>query len=324
MTNKTPWQRATAPDCTLSEAWHASPYVSTDSAPRNIALVRAFRFHRGRMVGPRALRISATAALAFARQDVEQGKARWPGHGTTQAGAPDEQGLRYVENPTAMGLRLVGYVQPEFRHARVWHDGDMGYYDNPYSESCRDGSGLIFGAVFQLPGRNGESRFVAGYVAGGDCGDGATIDLGRVFTDPRGDYYAAPGDLDAARDAARAADSIAEHAAEQAREHETAWRAGSEWRDTLERIKDARREYYALNVERRMMRRRLGAKPGPALICATIREKLLALADEIGEARDRMAELARGDDSRLCFYPSDVLRAAFCDGADLPRDAFPA
>ena len=39
------------------------------------------------------------------------------------------------------------------------------------------------------------------------------------------------------------------------------------------------------------------------------------------QARDRMAELARGDDSTLCFYPSEALESAFCEGAGL--DAMP-
>lgn len=185
-----------------------------------------------------------------------------------------------------------------------------GYYDNPFGESFRDGSGLCMGVVGQLRGRNGRAVYVAGYRFGG-CDDSGTFDMRELHIAEGPEECHAE---DARRDAAYAADSMAERAAELEREYQTAWQAGLEWRDLANDIEATRKKTLALLKENRESG---GSRDLPA-IHAMIRDSVCKARKSIAKARKRMAELAAGDASELYFYPGEPrLMDAFCEGAEL-------
>lgn len=216
----------------------------------------------------------------------------------------------------AENLRYVGRVVPESR--RYWQDsrGDCGWLTDPYGETLKDGSGLCFGVVYQLTGKDGTARYVAGYEFGGVDG-GPTLDFSEIYTcsdetDPdSGAYYSG---------AVAAADSLAQNVAEKEKEYQTAWRAGSDYATAQEEVDAARQEALKILAERRAA----GAQSNSTLfphLCTAIRAQVSALRSDIEEARDTMrARLEGRDNSRDCLWwdsNDDTLRAAFCDGAGL-------
>lgn len=192
------------------------------------------------------------------------------------------------------------------------------YYDNPHGESFKDGSGLVIPVVAQLRARNGRAQWVAGWRHGG-MDDAGAFDLSRV--------YVASGPTEeeseeAAQDAARAADSLAERAAEREREYQGAWGAGREWAEEGERVETLRRDALALLAERRAAR-----TLSPALfpnLCETVRRRVSDIWADIQEARERRRTLADGDDSTFFHMNDATARAAFCDGAGIELESFPA
>jgi len=203
---------------------------------------------------------------------------------------------------------------PAFRDETPAHDvtggpDHRGWYDNPYSESFRDGSGLCFGVVVQIPGRDGSARYLAGFRFGGHE-TGPTIDLGTVYT--------APGEFNesAMAEAARAADSMAETAAETEREYQTAWAAGNQWAEAGERIAEITEK---ARVTLRENRESGGSRDLPA-IHATIREAVCAMRAEVQELRQKRAELAAGERESLWWhwgrYDESPL-TGFAEGAGL-------
>ena len=268
--------------------------------------------YNGRNAWPERAYGIAKRALELARADVAAGKKRY---------APRLPLDGRNGGDAAEGLRFVGYVMPDCgRRNGYWHEGDYGWYTDPYGDVFRDGTGLCYGAVYQLTGRNGESRFIAGYQFGG-CDGGPDLDLSRVFTDPRGDYAARPRDLDAARDAARYADELARVAAEKEREYQTAWRAGSCYATEGEAIDAARAELRDILKERRAVKGR-GEYP---TLCAAIRSQVQSLLSTVREARDRQDELAAGIADDLWFHTGEQrLMEAFCEGAELNLLQYPS
>ena len=301
----------------------------------NSELQNAFRWHMRAFMTQRAAGLSpfsanlqrdldllaggvAKRAIALARADVAQGKRRYPsgyrGDGGVyrQSGKP---GLAYVGKPESVGLRFVGKVEAECGGRNgYWSKRETcGWYTDPHG-----GTGLCWGVVYQITGRNGESRFVAGYQFGG-CDDGPTLDIGTIYAEPRDDYDASPTELDAARDAARSADSMAQHAAEAEREYQTAWQAGSAYASEGETIAEARKDALAILKERHAVKGDKGAYPA---LCAAIRDRVADLLSTISEARAKRANLAAGDEPDLYFWPGDKrLQDAFCEGAGI--ESFP-
>lgn len=249
----------------------------------------------------------AKRAIASARRAVENGERHYPALIRSMHRESESDGLRYV-----------GRVVPDTPRRDIWASREnCGWHTDPHGEVFKDGTGLCFGVVYQLPGRKGESRFVAGYEFGGVDG-GPTLDLSRVFVEPRGEYSASPRDLDAARDAARHADGLAKAAAETEREYQTAWLAGSDYAQEGESIAEARRDLLGILKECRALK----GTSAPAL-CAAIRSHVQDLLHTIQKARAKRAKLAQGDSPDLYFWPCDErLRAAFCEGAGIDR--FPA
>lgn len=248
----------------------------------------------------------------------------------TGAAARRAERLAHVSRPEAFGLRLVGRVTPESYGGRdTWDTREScGWHTDPHGDVFRDGTGLCYGVVYQLPARKGRARFVAGYEFGGTDG-GPTLDLGNVYTSEsaRGlncSYEGAQGHDDA-RDAARAADSMAERAAERAaereREYQTAWALGNVYAEARQEVTEARTAALALLKERRAAMTEAGGRL-PA-ICAAIRESVAGYVETIRDARERMAKALEGDGPHgLCVYMGQDEKAAFCDAAGL--DSFPA
>lgn len=284
-------------------------------------LKAAFRWHRQNNI-----RNGAAYALAAARIDVANGRQRYPApvKPFPAFGAADDSGYRWTQDPKSAGLRLVGRVEADCGGRRgVWDRRESSGW---YADECQDN--LCFGLVYQLPGRKGESRFVAGYAFRDD--EGVTLDLSRVYAEPAawfepvrksatgyvmGGYWTWQDDpraMDAACDAAFSADSMARIAAESEREYQTAWRAGANWADLGEDIAHDRQELLDILAERRAVK---GTANYPAL-CKALRREVSRLLDNIQNMRERRRGLMEGDARGLEFWNGDArLAAAFNDGA---------
>lgn len=250
-------------------------------------------------------------ALAMARRDVAAGITRYPApiKPWPAFGAEHDGGKRCATESDGFGLRFVGRVMADCGGRNgIWDNRDSsGWYTSPYGESDM----LCHGVVYQLPGRNGESRFVAGYQFT-DCDGGPTLDLSRIYAEPRGFGYASAFETDAARDAAHAADSMAKAAAEAEREYQAAWQAGSRYSAESCDLKAIRQEVWGILAERRALK---GTTGYPAL-CKATAARVRDLLDDMAERRDKMRELANGMFGDLAFHTGDKnLAAAFNEGA---------
>lgn len=222
----------------------------------------------------------------------------------------------FVQDVDGAGLRHVGNVEADSHGGRnCWSRRDScGWY------SDNDQSATIYGVVYQLPGRGGMARFVAGYASASDCDGAPLLDFGTIYSeDMRGDRYNESAvDLDAARDAARAADSMAQSAAEDERQYQAAWQAGSRFAELAEAVADNRKAALALLAERR---RAATAGKGEVFqaICGAIRDKVESCLELIAQARAEREKLKAGDfvsEWLPGFYTGEKrLQAAFNEGA---------
>lgn len=195
----------------------------------------------------------------------------------------------------------AGFFRDVIRASDTGAIDHNGWYDNDHGESFKDGSGLIWGIVAQMVGRNGRARFVAGYQVGDSCG--AVFDMSQIFEGEGDDSEQAQ------RDCAFAADSMAESCADKERDFKRAWEAGQEWRDMKEQEQETRRETLELLAERRHARA-LPVDSFPQIresLCSLIRGKIA----DISESREKRESLWRDIPTRL--------ESAFCEGADLER-----
>lgn len=259
------------------------------------ALKSAYRYHR--LKGRPAL-----PALTAARQDLSNHKERYAG-GPHGYGKPfvayGSRHMRWIESPAYAGLRFVGYADEICKSIK-----HTGWYLDP------DGDSSIRGAVYQMAGRNGRPRFVAGYNDPNIDGP-ACLAFDEVFTGEQTDYQYYTHD--AAVDAARHADSIAESYAEKERDYQRAWQAGSKYYHLGESIKDNRSRALALFAERRAARIEAG-NTYPA-ICQLIDSKIWSIWESIQENRAERQLLMDGMHSEYWF--SDSERSGFNDGANL-------
>jgi hypothetical protein len=263
----------------------------------------------------------AQTAFALAQNDVAKGTKRYPvdtSHSPVARSVSD-QSETYVE-VARVGLRYVGRVEADCGGRNgIWDKREAsGWFTDPAGDHARDGTGLCWGVVYQLPGRKGESRYVSGYIMGGCSDNNPVLDLRSIETTPRADLSSFdnnPQDQEGARQAARNADSMAQRAAEAERDYQAAWQAGSQWCELGAEIEEARGKALALLAERRTVK---GAdKPA---ICAAIRDKVESCLQTISEARATRAALAKGEclsDYMPGFWPGDRrLREAFNEGAN--------
>jgi hypothetical protein len=303
----------------------AAPYIAQGFSAHTVTPPEAGAAIRAAEEAARAYESALKATTAARRYLPESPSLTYQARDVTGTPARRAERLAHISRPEAFGLRLVGRVTPESHGGRnTWDTREScGWHTDPYGDTFRDGSGLCYGLVYQLPGRKGRARFVAGYEFGGVDG-GPTLDLGTVYESASaggGAWDTDPRDHDDARDAARAADSMAERAAEREREYQTAWALGREYDDAREEAATARRAALALLKERRAARA-LGS--GFPAICETIRGQVRALLATIEAAREtqRKALDGEGGNGRLSVYMGEEEKAAFCDAAGL--QAFPA
>lgn len=280
-------------------------------------LKEAFAYYMRRTYIPRAYgdnRPRAVVALELARRDIAAGKSRYPMSWKpyTPADKSDKDGKRWVDDPSRIGLRLVGYVEADTPRGNIWSKSDRGGW---YFDEFQDAT--MQGVVYQLPGRNGECRFVAGYQESDS--DGCVIDFSTIYSEKSAQWYESSGwagwswetdpkDIQSARDAARAADSMAQRTAEESREYDTAWQAGSHAAMERETAQDARREFLALMRE-------LKGNIYPAATCKALRRQAESLVETWREAKARIETLRNGVDDRFYFYAGDKrLADAFAEG----------
>lgn len=260
--------------------------------------------------------VPAMMALIHARADVAAETWRGGGEGIYPAVSwdRDRPGIGHVLSIERAGLRLVGRVVPESYGGRDCWDkrGETGWFTDPSGDVFQDGHGYCWGAVYQLPSRNGKVRFVAGYEFGGTDA-GPTVDFRTIYKGLPDSND--PADCGAARKAAYAADDMAREAAESECRYQTAWQAGQLWAELGEEVAELRGQLRAVLAERRAVK---GVADVPT-ICSTLRDAVSDILQEVAEKRRDRAKLAKGDydrDRYLGFWTGDPdLRAAFNDGA---------
>lgn len=311
----------------LKAAWHDNT-VRMQDEPLTL-LVQSYRWKRQQ--NPR---FSAMWSHHCAREDVEAGKRRYPSEGGPAVSWQENENprsserLAYVESPEKVGLRLVGRVTVNC-DADIWDNNEKsGWFTDPHGDVFKDGTGLCYGLVYQLPGKDGKSRFVAGYQFGGVEG-GPMVDFGTVFEEPAAEYVDSqwggywnyqdnPRKMDAALTAARSADSMAKRAAEEEREYNRAWQAGAFYADCKGEMEESKRTIRELLAERRAAK--VAGLSGYDKICTAIRRVVSNALGDIADAREKMRQLAAGDyqtrETCYVFYSGEArLRDAFNEGA---------
>jgi hypothetical protein len=288
--------------------------MSTESA-----LLDAFRYHRRRSchrVAREGLISSAMtpafAALRLAREDVAKNVKRYSPktfHVNSRVGAADANGARWIEDPSDCGFRLVGSSFDVIGD----HRGATGYY----VDAERIGE-TIRGEVWQLPARKGRAVYVAAvtdafnekprrvYLRKAD------LEFGEVGGSPWGE------DDGAKRGAARFADGRAGREAEEARDYDSAWSAGSMWRDRKDERDSIRREALALVKE---IRTACGVLSGFDHVKVALRGRLMSMRGDMSRLLGEMVALSSGEgigrDYVGGFYPSKEHRDAFNEAAGL-------
>ena len=204
-------------------------------------------------------------------------------------GKPYVDPTRFVKH-TKDGLRYVGKVDeirgsgngnlPYFDRALVNHSG---WYDNPYGESFKDGSGLIYGEVYQLPARDGKSLYVPAYaLASGHHENSATL----CFRDTTDDLI----------EAIRSADHTAEQVAEEEREYQAEQATKDKIEELEAKIKDKRANLLKLCKELRANCNKLA---GMDVLRQTIREHVKRVRRHCAKLQKEKEKI---ENEGLCFY----------------------
>lgn len=252
---------------------------------------------------------SATKAATEARRIVA-GKTEAPSHTNHVAGAAFKIGrdsVRWVENPAALGFRLVGFADEiganSYRWSRPSIDHKGWFLEDDYS------SELSRGVVFQVTGRKGRPRFVAGVAD--PFSDGPAMIALSTF---QGDTEESPRDNSGAREAAISADHMAESYAETERDYRRAYAAGARFADLGEIVTGARSEFLQLRREAKAARLKTES---PAL-CKRLARDLQGLLQIIATSREERARLQSGESEGLYFSLRDESHVqAFSEGAGL-------
>ena len=196
----------------------------------------------------------AAYALDIARSFAAKGEYKFaPRHSLAYGpafSAFGERHMRWIERPDFAGLRHVA-------------DCDTGWYLD------EDGLDIVHGVVYQLPGKGGKPRYVAGY------------------SDPFNDGPVCLSFDDIAEDertAMRWADGIAERMAEEEREYQVASSAAMRFNALADEIATARRECLAIFAEVRQIETRQTLCKMPHVMSA-IRERIKGHVRTIREAR---------------------------------------
>lgn len=229
----------------------------------------------------------ALAAIAAARADLLASVTRYPSSAVKpgySSGKPfaayGERHMRWIESPSAAGLRFVGYCD-EIAGRAINHTG--WYLDDDFQDES------VRGVVFRMAGRDGRARYVAGYQD--PCNGSADRD-GPVclsFDVIEGEPLSSSWDEDpAAREAAYSADHIASRMAEEEREYRRASTAGMRYRDLGEDVATMRRD--ALDLIAQIKSHKAAVCDAPAIVAA-LRDRLESIVDAIREARSERRDL---------------------------------
>lgn len=259
----------------------------------------------------------AARAITMARADIERGQTSFyfeRGLASYQ-NTPFDRGGRWIEAPELAGLRFVGFAD-EIAGRAISHRGW-------YLDSDGDGE-TARGAVYQLPAKGRRPRYVEAIRVGNESRSRDWIDQSRdgaaiVFLRERHLGDAGGFEFDAendsgARDAAYGADEEARLYAESEVGYNLAWRAGADYRTSLEEAAGARAAFLAL---RRDMK--VESRPAPSTICAALVSRLEGLAAEYGEAKRKAREL--WNDRPRNPYQAD-LASAWRDGAEIEESQY--
>lgn len=132
---------------------------------------------------------------------------------------PETPGRAWVNVPSSAGLRFVGRAAVESGKVLFNQKEITGWYTSDDCTFSADGDGLVWGVIYQLPGRGGYACCVPGYVIGGIDDNTPVLDLSKI-------YYVDGRILelrewdDALRECSRAADKMAADIAEEEREYD--------------------------------------------------------------------------------------------------------
>jgi hypothetical protein len=227
----------------------------------------AFAYHRS-YTG----RTTAQRALELARMDLNANRVRYSGTPSAMRGGTDfklgSDSVFWCEQPDAY-LRRVGFADEIARELKWTRRLDIprGWYteDQGQGEIAR-------GVVFQLPARNGETRFM--YGVADPCNDGPAILSHDIATDKG--------------DAAQWADQLAERYAENERAYNRAWHAGERYRDLENEITDTRDKVRQILSARRDHKRAGDAVP---TILKVLECKACELIERVSEMRNERETL---------------------------------
>ena len=232
---------------------------------------------------------TAKDALALMRADVAAGTVRFPRHhpdANPDLAAYGERRLRWIENPGALGLRSVGLAHeigrahPHCNGAAVSHTG---WFVDP------DGHGeVVCGVVYQMSGRDGRARYLAGYADSWNCDkDGrgpALLCLEPMVGESVDTKWCFDSIL---REAARRGDRIAERMAKEERTYAEAHEAGRVARQSgREMRKVASRYTGAVRAVRAVFRNRHAIEVADArLVLNVLAGQVRRLLADLEEAR---------------------------------------
>ena len=221
---------------------------------------------------------TASAALVLMRADVAEGTLRFPRHypdANKSFAAYGEDRLRWIENPQALGLRLVGLAHDLYPHIthRGWFLRPDGCYDD-----------VACGVVYQMSGKDGRARYLAGCADAWNCDETGRGSALLCFAPMVGERLTWFEDRDCHLGAiAQRADRIAERLAEAERAYNEAHEAGYTARQAgREMRKFAARYTAALRAFRAVFRNRHGIAVADAcqilkVLAAQVRQLLAAL-----------------------------------------------
>ena len=259
---------------------------------------------------------TARAAVGLMRADVAEGKLRFPRHypdANKSFAAYGENRLRWIEAPQA-GLRLVGLAHeigrnhPHCNGAVVDHHG---WYLLP------DGHGeVVCGVVYQLSGRDGRARYLAGYADPWNCdhrGRGPALLCLDLMV---GDGTDADWEFDyALRDIARRADRIAEKMAEEECDYQAAHEAGYKARQSGREMREVAARYTgAVRAVRAVFRNRHAIEVADArLVLKVLAGQVRRLLADLDAAREMFRSgLATRDD--WAWVGNDAWHTGYVDG----------
>lgn len=188
-----------------------------------------------------------------------------------------ENQLRWIENPESKGLRFVGLAHEVARKIRSRVVEHTGWYLDEFQDET------VSGVVYQLPGKDGVSRYLSGYADPFNCdknGRGPALLSMEIFEDM---------DSEAAqREAAQNADHIAERFAEEERAYQESHRLG---REAREKATEALTLGKGMVAECRALRRFWKARNGsPALPAHLARQAIRDALQSLRNARESYQE----------------------------------